>query len=296
MTSVLPVQTVTLAVSAQETASDQATRPFAELLDLATLTALQRKQRSIYAFSELGMFGRHGALADPVQRQDRICTNAMSNSGPSLSVSPNLSMENLEPGTSPASLAADLPAPMTRDRLADNGFPAQRLERSPGVPDTLRADVHSAQRLTWSTQAVARSIVEESPLAGASGDAPPSNQPTNGMARLAAGTRGQLPATAAGIVEGPSEPVTPMGSAGAGRASPARTTAASVNIVVAETGSTIAVAVRADGAIDAARLRARLDEAAAEFGVQIAEAHFNGSKIESSSSIITGGQHGRRSR
>lgn len=230
----------------------------------------------LFAFGELGMFGRHGAEfagAIPATENPRepiaaIVTPATA----TFADNTDLRAQHLNAQTSlPIS---DVKADSVRAADMSRATPAPLLvaARAIGEPQEIATDDFEAIREVQSPSVPFSFVIE----------------PAN--ANIA------LPQSAVSAPEPEPETPLPVRSAGVFRADPrgfAQHLNNPVNLMVSGTNEALVIVARASGEA-APDLNRRIAETAAEFGMDIAEIRLNGSALEHP--LATGGSHGRRAR
>ncbi len=292
----------------------QSTVPFADLLEnpvAVTQLPQPKPQPGLFAFTELGMFGRHGAALLPGE--------SASGADPETRADPQMPLAQARPHVEPApqqpeqraSLQPDAPRPPASREIAEVRAGHQMSRPLP----------HEHPR---HPQPQTPLPAIEPPHPGAPRISPVPGEPvyakfeaalpiTPGQPQFAAaaeaGTaapqRAMAPRVSAAHIaaaQSEAEPPSPVkGGAGAGRALPSKPesrAATPLSVLVAGSDGALAVVAGAagEGVEDYAGLRRRVQDTAAEFGMDVAEFQLNGASGGKSFPSIMGGHHGRRAR
>lgn len=305
MTSVLPFFPAILAgtIAPTATASADAVDPansFAALLDDPAISP-QKLQPHLFAFTELGMFGRHGAQS--------LAAIALNDEAASVERhKPIVDAQSVdEQDAPPAQIASvrdessvvDPQVPIARaPQLKAQKTVALLRQIANAVPTNVQPP--TLPQMPRTTQQIVTPLLSETGTESEEQSLPVAEQrgvvtsqratPLVFMESLAAATPFEVDAELSVNGNGKSArsdlPTQPNPSPSL------------VNLLVSGSNDALAVSVRAaaESTEDFVRLRRLVEEIVAEFGMDVAEFRLNGSATEQSFRAIAGGNHGSRTR
>ena len=234
-----------------------------------------QKQPKLFAFSELGMFGRHGAQFSAAAEL-RIAPSNENNFGPRASASPTAQRDTVYVETR-----------IQPERADDH------------VPE-LRPASQTAQRINTEFVPPGATSQMSAPLAGAPQNQDvPIEEPVSGEVRTGATVfefANAEPAAAAhssSPFENEAVPAEDRGAPVFPPELPESRALSPINLVVSGPGNALMIVARSSDA-EPATLRRLAESTAAEFGMNVTEVRINGSAVEPS--LASGGNHGRRAR